>query len=416
MRSYGKGNDVREYNKTTLYLSVLFIIYITDSMLLGTSSISAFRIAKRVLPIIVALYLLYKNHFSIEYDVVLVVISIVFSMVFSTHVIDGFYYFTTITLVVIGSIYTKKVDFDLFSDVYIIIVRIMAIVSIVCWFFSSRIVSFSFIPTIQNTSGNSFKFLFLTNVPIADWHRNWGPFWEPGCYQYYLNVAMLLTIYKKYKYWYLDLILFIVTAITTFSGAALLPLPFLILGLFFSRDGKKSIISVLVVVLACVLLLYFMMNGYVDEILGKLSGSRVQSQSLWIRLGSALSSLKVALHNPLFGGSLEKIEAELSRTVGSYIGFSYEGGNTNTLLCFMAFFGFPVGVYFSYELFLLCRRLAGNAFSSVMFFLAIFLTTSNENLTSSILLFILIFYGKHAILIDQKNFSQRRLNDHCRNK
>lgn len=67
--------------------------------------------------------------------------------------------------------------------------------SVVCFAMQGVIVNLPFVPNLY-AGDVYFKALFLTNVPCFGDVRNYGPFWEPGAYQLYLNWA-IFTSYRE---------------------------------------------------------------------------------------------------------------------------------------------------------------------------------------------------------------------------
>lgn len=389
-------NKEKKSSEIWFLLSVLFIIYITDSLMFATNSNSLFIMAKRFLPILVAAFLLLKVQ-TIDLTIILVSFSILLSAFFAGKILDGYFYFTEIGLLIFAYYYSKLVSFEKFADMFIKLMRIIAIVSLFGFAFSSIIRQASFIPTIINTVGNTYKTLILTSVPTSASlaRRNVGPFWEPGAYQFYLNMALLFTVYRKPKKWMLDALLFSATAVTTMSGAAILPIPFILIAFFWDarfKHADKYIAFALMLTVSIVVLYY---AGLFDEILVKLSFAENESNSAGFRIGSAIANIRSTLAYPLFGASPEYQDAIRAEVIESLNGHSTEG-NTNTFFGFFSYFGIFVGSYFAYRLYKFTSCFSDKTFSRISIFLAIFLATSNENFITSIILIVFMFLKKEG--------------------
>lgn len=378
-------------NRIILFLSVLFTIYITDSLLFATSDIRILNIARRLLPLCIGIIaLLYYGR--IDKYVLAICVSVFISMILAGRLTNGVFYITQIGIFIFAYYYTKLVDFDLFADCYLIWMRIIAIISLTCFLFSKQIYILSFIPTIRNVSNYNFKSLFFTNVPLSLSlaRRNWGPFWEPGVFQFYLNVALLLSFFRRQQNWFLDVMLFIVSDLTTLSGASLLPIPFILLAYLLNEENRSVLerIEVFLLLSIGIFLIFFM--GYFDEIIFKIIGVGVDSGSMGYRLGSAIANIRATLAYPLFGASPEYQDSLRENAIFLLNGVR-TSGNTNTILGYFASFGIFVGGYLSYRLYRSTSVFTDVLVSRICILLAIVLMTSNENLMQSSLLVVLVF-------------------------
>ena len=45
--------------------------------------------------------------------------------------------------------------------------------------------------------GTEIIIVGLSNVPNLSYSEKVGPFWEPGAYQIYLNIALILVLFNK---------------------------------------------------------------------------------------------------------------------------------------------------------------------------------------------------------------------------
>lgn len=385
-----------ETEKVLLFFSVLFVVYLTDSLLFATINKSFFLMARRVLPIMIALVLLIRYHY-IDKTVLFVCVSIFFSMLKAGRLSNGFFYYSQIGVLLFGYVYAKYHDFDSFIDMFIVIMRIIIVFSLIAFSLSRIISSIPFIPTITNSSGNRFKFLFFTNVPVTSWsyRRNWGPFWEPGVFQYYINLSILFSFFRRRKGWYIDIIIFLLADLTTLSGAAILPLPFILLAYILNDESINENKRKFAIILSLVFFVFVLMSsGYFDEISAKITGMEGDSNSRGYRLGSMIANLKAAITHPLFGASPEYQDSLRVDIISQLNDITAKGGNTNTVLGFFSYFGFVVGFYFTKRIYSISKLLTLNPISRICIFIAIFLMTSNENLMQSLILFVLMFSEK----------------------
>ena len=316
-------------------------------------------------------------------------------MFLSGRIFSGYFYITQIALLIFAFGYSLYVSFEKFSESFIFVMRIIAIVSLIAFVFSNIIRNISSIPNISNSVFNTYKCLFLTNVPLSTSlaRRNWGPFWEPGVYQYYLNIALVFTVFRKRNRWHLDVMLFIVTALTTLSGAAILPMPFILLANMFDRGSSRQFKRIIFAAITCFAVLIIFELGYFNEIIDKVAGIGEDNSSIGYRLGSALANIKATITYPLFGAAPEFQDGLRAQLIYKFTG-RITSGNTNTFFGFYSYFGIAVGTYLSVRLFKFTNVITANKYARICLFIAIFLATSNENLMTSMLICILLFIKK----------------------
>ena len=117
------------------------------------------------------------------------------------------------------------------------------------------------LPVFVNAGGRDFYNFGLSFVSIREVKfRNFGIFREPGVYQYFLILALLLHNYilswdKNWKYWVVNIIL-VVTALTTFSTNGVVEAGLLVLVVFFDKKlykDRKILISAIVLAVLAVL-------------------------------------------------------------------------------------------------------------------------------------------------------------------
>ena len=145
------------------------------------------------------------------------------------------------------------VGIEKFSRCYISIMRLIAIVSLLGYFFFQFFFALS-LPEISNANDFNFKTLFFTNLPCTPYlqNRNFGPFWEPGVYQAYLNIGLFFVLFfEDRKIRVFDAIIFSITIITTLSGAAFISMIMVYATFIFNTKStkKESLAKVLIIVL-----------------------------------------------------------------------------------------------------------------------------------------------------------------------
>lgn len=382
-------------NTKMLYLLTFFIIYLSDSLLFATNANEVFLKCNRFGLIIIVLLMLANKLISknqndkIPVWLLVLSLSILISSLLAGRIVNGYSYYTMIAALWFGYLFSNKYSLEQFSHCFCKIMRIIAIVSLLAWLFSDVIRSMGDLPTITNTVGAQYKTLFLTNVPMLAQQakRNMGPFWEPGAYQVYLSVALFFTMFmEKHKSKWIDAVLFIVAALSTLSGAALIPILLIIAAYMFE---KKNLKRFTLVMLLFGLMFVLFNTGTFDEITAKM-GNDLATNSIMYRWIGIEGGIRGFLHNPLFGSAPEMNESIKMQLAMQYMNQTY-ASNTNTFFNYLAYYGMFVGgfmLFRSYELF---KNNVASTLAVWLTFGAYLFTTSNENMMASLLIVVLVF-------------------------
>ena len=192
------------------------------------------------------------------------------------------------------------------------------------------------LPTFVNAGGREFYNFGLSFVSIREVRfRNFGIFREPGVYQFFLILALLLHNYilswdKEWKFWLINGVL-VVAAISTFSTNGVVAAGLLVLLVFFDKKLYKNkrilITAIALVTLAVAGAAVIMLRGgdmafTLKQMVEKLYTLNRSSSA---RLHAVVADIGFFIRNPLFG---EKIAVVLE---------SVEHNTTSTMLMFAMF-------------------------------------------------------------------------------
>lgn len=398
-------------NKWT-YLMTFIVIYLTDSLIFATNASFAFYAIKRIGVVAIAGLMLLRAETikKQKYDVIMFFLScsVLASMALARNVADGYSYYTMVASLWFGYLYSREYSLEQFSHCFCKIMRIIAIVSLLAWLFSGVIVSIGVIPTVVNSVGAKYKTLILTSVPyrLDVAKRNMGPFWEPGTYQVYLNVALFFSLFiEKGRFRIFDCVIFIVTCLTTKSGAALVPIVLLLVSYTFEKKHIKTFFAV--ALLSSVILVMFN-TGTFDDITEKMAGDS-ETNSIAYRWIGIEGSIRGFLNNPLFGSTPLKNELIKKELAMKYLGQWY-ASNTNTFLNYFAYYGILVGGFMLISSFRLFKTNMKSKLAALLAFSAYFVSTSNENMMASLLVVTLAFLKNK---MNENVSAEVTLNENC---
>lgn len=247
-------------------------------------------------------------------------------------------YFSVLLCIFFAILLTYFVTMKEVARCYVVIMTLMAAYSVFAVYLGRIPADRGLIrlPTFVNAGGRDFYNFGLSFVSIREVKfRNFGIFREPGVYQFFLILALLLHNYvlswdKAWKYWAINIIL-VVTALTTFSTNGVVEAGLLVLVVFFDKklykDKKILITAIVLAVLAAIGITVIMLRGgdlafTLKQMVAKLYTLNRSSSA---RLDAIVADIGFFVRNPLFG-------EEIAVVLGSV-----EHNTTSTMLMFAMF-------------------------------------------------------------------------------
>lgn len=144
------------------------------------------------------------------------------------------------------------------------------------------------------------------NIVIFNFHgfeltpkRNSGPFWEPGAFSIFLNIALFFHLLKKKRLLTFKSIILIATIITTYSTSGILTL-FVILTWYLYQVKTNLLIRIISLLAATILFV----NVYFEvDFLGRKVQDNIEEATTTTgsRFGSALADWLLFKQNPIIG-------------------------------------------------------------------------------------------------------------------
>ena len=181
-------------------------------------------------------------------------------------------YFSVLLCILFAVFLTYFVTLKEMAKVYVVIMTVLAAYSVFAVYIGRIPADLGMVsmPTFFNAGERDFYNFGLSFVSISQVKfRNFGIFREPGVYQYFLILALLLHNYilswdKGWKYWLINIVL-VVTALTTFSTNGVVEAGLLVLVVFFDKklykDRKILVTAVILAVLAVIGISVIMLRG-----------------------------------------------------------------------------------------------------------------------------------------------------------
>lgn len=202
------------------------------------------------------------------------------------------------------------------------------------------------VPTFINAGYREFYNFGLAFPSIVEVSkRNFGIFREPGVYQFFLTVALLLTNYtltwkKKWQFWAVNGILSI-TLLSTFSTNGVFQLALLAIVLFFDkkiyRDKRALLAAAAAVAAVAAVAVYACIrkNALYDTMYEMVMKLFTNTGSMDSRLDAIFMDLEFFLRSPLFGNNIATVMAAVEHNTTStlllYAFYGIFGGTLNVI-------------------------------------------------------------------------------------
>lgn len=287
---------------------------------------------------------------------------------------------------------------DKFSEMYIRSMKILAFCSLIVFALLFICPNFLRLFPLINSDiwvGNIIKLhnIFISVVNIdANYKRNMGIFYEPGMYAFYLNIALFLMLFVSKKFNLKTFITIVLALITTFSTNGFLTFILIMLA-FFTKKGStvnfnlgkyKRYIFFLAILMIVFLTSFFINNpdnwhflvSKIFEI-----GNNATDGSGVTRVNALKYSWESFKYNPMTGISIGRHEEFFNGNISTF-----------TPLQWLADYGLFYGLFFLINLTLFAIKKNDGFYSNLFKVLAIFSMIISQNMTSNIILLMLIFY------------------------
>ena len=249
--------------------------------------------------------------------------------------ISNFHDFTTYIAIVlqilIGFFASYLLPKDNFKNKYINVMMFLCVTSLIFFVIGFAFPNFYNRFPVVDYNEQTIKYnAFLYEYHFGIWTgrlelRNNGIFWEPGCYQFFVNLSLLFELRKNKKITF-KAIVFIITVLTTVSTTGIIILFIVLLFNYFLVKKKNTLNSLLIlVVLACLLGVGFFVFG--NQISKKID-DLFMAERITDRINFDLLS-EISKHNIfdiLFGISFSGYNEAFGGAASSFIYYGFSCG------------------------------------------------------------------------------------------
>lgn len=402
------------FSKLGWFVLVFFIVFCTDSALVNTNIDRTWARVSWVLILIGAVYFIPRAKFSSKELVYLLLFSL---GIFSSMLMNTGFDINSIQRIVLiwlACTFAVSIDYDTFMGHLIGFLRFLAVFSTICIIIAPIIRMLPF-PELNVGNGVLYKNLLFTNVSLVS-DRNYGPFWEPGAFQLYLNWAVLYEIRNKAFFRVRDIIIFAICLITTRSTAGFLIFALIMIYFFINGRtlkgakigfGQVALVFMFLAALVGFVIMSEEISGAVfDKVLVLNEGTdeiNSSNYSTLTRIYSVPASIEVIKAHPLFGVGIDQLKIEIFKSHKII-------SNTNSILSMPATFGIVPGLLY-FILFLKASfKKNRKSILNILFFVILLAMFSTENMIASLMFWTLLFYEAKLQLNNHNQLVNGRLN------
>lgn len=392
-------------NKKLTYL-IFFMLYCTDAAIVSTNNDRIWARIAWIGILLLTLVFVPKARYTNNDKIYLGAFSI--GILASMLVNEGFdvNFIQRVVLLWFSLAIVTTIDYDRLMDRYIKIMRFIAIFSMVCFVLSPIL---SVLPLPRMHTGNISHINLFFSIVSTNTDRNYGPFWEPGAFQLYLNWAIFYELRNMRRFKLSDVIIFALCIMTTQStgGIAILAMMVVYYLLFSKHDvsDRKSRkwgfgLKLLVVIMTIAGIAAFVTNPELYQaVFGKVvalqeNSSEINSTNVssMTRILSVPASIDAIKLKPIFGWGIEGLQNEVWRTY-------YITSNTNSILGLPATFGLLPGILYLWLFIKMVCVQNKNLLGRIWLFLILCAMFSTENLICSFFFWCVLFYESRKRVI-----------------
>lgn len=258
-------------------------------------------------------------------------------------------YISLLMRVVSSYIFCCSMDVKIFEHIFHKLVYVIAIYSLICYIIGQT----SSVLNLITMYENKYPMFFLYNYTGYKIHRNSGIFWEPGAYQFFLNLALFFHIseqgYSLKKIFDFENIILILSVFSTLSTSGYITFICMILYVIYRCWRELSTWHKIVFVLPAlvVMIVATVVIGTSSTVIDKFSET---NGSYNIRRNDFEQSIEAVTERPWMGYGVESGTYLYMANVRSII------ANSVGFFCAALSFGLPYAIMYSIFLFGYCWK------------------------------------------------------------
>ena len=365
-----------------------------------------YRASFLLIPVILyALIFFLREKISFGFNFMIVLI---FSILSLLQILFGFnqnilLFFLTFIFFFGYLLFSNIVKFE-FADIYDNLIFIISLISLFFFFitYNEKLLDFFinnvaiyFSPLYLDSNVDNLSSSYVsTNILIYNfknfafsYNRNSGPFWEPGMFAVFLNIAFFFNLIKFKKLFSFKNIIYILTIITTFSTTGYLGMLFIFISYnIFYSTSKLRLLYILILLFSSFYLLEldFMQSKIESQILS----ANIDGAS---RFGAILIHLQIITDYPFIG---------VGEGISQYmIKYTDAESTPNGISLVFVKYGIPIGIFYYVLLLKSCKNIVRhlapkpNKYLGYCLFMLFLILAFSQDITIRHFYLFMIFWG-----------------------
>ena len=297
--------------------------------------------------------------------------------------------FVQLSGVIIALFFVSIVDFKIFKGSYVDFMTFISGYSLIMWEAYKIVPHFFYtLPTVEATSLTANALFSLVPIQMNDYYRNFGCFEEPGVYQVFLCLAIILSLFSHQKN-FKKIILFYVTILTTVSTAGYIVACGILVAYLFSRstgniEGKFKRNLLLCCLCVGIIGVFIVSNG------GNIINSQVFGKFQNLTNGSAFERFRAVTiavnsfkNNFLLGcgwGNWSQL-------------YLNKGILTCTPLNWFAIYGLLYGIIANLGIYFACCQIANSQQAGLLLSICFWMMIFSQDMAGNIIILCIILYA-----------------------
>lgn len=289
---------------------------------------------------------------------------------------------------------------DTVLKTYTKLVRVLCVLSLACYVIT--LLNSGFLASINSASIETkryYNLYFCVGMisKAATFPRNYGMFWEPGAFQTFIILSMVIDIFGYRRATFGNMLLYSATILTTFSttGYIALALVYLLM-LFDNKSIKANRKASLVFIIAVIaVIIYYNKDIFFSTSTGSVFGKVIRlsesgvtnaSHSEGVRVASVIEPLKMWVKNPIFGMGRANMQSVLENTIS-------EGMATCTFVNWFAVYGTLYGIVMMLGFYRFSSFLSGDSLQRAGIFVILMVIIMSENYVDNAAIIMIAMMG-----------------------
>ncbi|PKM44131.1 MAG: hypothetical protein CVV03_08020 [Firmicutes bacterium HGW-Firmicutes-8] len=308
-------------------------------------------------------------------------------------------YLEIILMMLSGLFICQKYTYQDFTKVFINIILVISIFSIVFTVFGEVIrPHISNFPLVEGQFGVSYRNLYVYMFPTFSPIRNSGIFYEPGAFQFFLNISIyMLMSQNKFKKHLFKFVIFAIALYLTNSTTGYLVFICLLIYYVLQQQGggSKHEIAKTLIVSVCMIaiLLFFVTSSTVaDNFFTKLSmEALLRPDSTSLRISALLAGIYLSFDNFFFGVGFTNYWQQINSYYG-LVGRNIEVA-TDTITYGISIFGIAPVLLLLVGLFKYTGQEPTRLLNRIVICIAFVILLVSQIYINRSIIYILMFYG-----------------------